>query len=280
MRFGALLLTLILAIHTQAGTLAQFRTIFGDIEVELYDQDKPITVQNFIRYVRSGLYQDGIIHRCDPTFVIQGGGIYVAQRGATNQGLASVPVFPPIPNEYGAGMTYSNRYGTIAMAKAAGDTNSARSQWFFNLTNNFSLDAHNSNSFFTVFGHIVRGTNVLNVFKTFSRSTSVTTNVIRDLSPLFGPSFGELPALTSALRFQDLLYVDISLLNVQVTQTESAREISWNSVKDKTNRVEFTTNFPPSWQTLTATNGTGFQMKVSDAGASETQRFYRVRVDY
>jgi hypothetical protein len=32
-----------------AGTLAQFRTPLGDIEVELYDQDKPITVQNFIR---------------------------------------------------------------------------------------------------------------------------------------------------------------------------------------------------------------------------------------
>ena len=41
-----------------AGTLAQFRTVFGDIEVELLDQHKPTTVQNFIRYVQSGLYSD------------------------------------------------------------------------------------------------------------------------------------------------------------------------------------------------------------------------------
>jgi hypothetical protein len=40
----------------EAETLAQFRTVLGDIEVELFDQDKPITVQNFIRYVQNGAY--------------------------------------------------------------------------------------------------------------------------------------------------------------------------------------------------------------------------------
>jgi hypothetical protein len=51
-------------------------------------------------------------------------------------------------------------------------------------------------------------------------------------------------------------------------------------VKDQTNHVEFTTRFPPSWQTLVATNGTGAQMKVTDASDIDSQRFYRVRVDY
>ena len=278
-RGAVLLLMLFLAVQAPAGTLAQFRTVFGDIEVELHDRDKPVTVKNFIRYVQSGFYADGIIHRCDPTFVIQGGGFFVEGRGTTNQVFAARPAFVPIPNEYGAGTIYSNRYGTIAMAKIGGNTNSASSQWFFNLANNFGLDAHDSNNFFTVFGHVVRGTNVLNVFKTF-KTTSTTTNVIRDLRASLGSAFGELPLLTAALRYDDLVYVDISLLNVGIAQTGGGREISWNSVKDKTNRVEFTTMIPPSWQTLVTTNGTGSPMTVTDASASDPERFYRVRVDY
>src|SRR4030095_462129 len=120
-------------------------------------------------YVQSGLYRDSIFHRC-PTnfftsltdFVVQGGGIYVAERHTTNEGPAFIPTFPPSPNEYGVGRIFTNGYGTIAMAKLAGNTNSATSQFFFNLKNNLFLDAHDSNNFFTVFGRVVRGTNVLN----------------------------------------------------------------------------------------------------------------------
>ena len=39
---------------SHAGILAQFRTIFGDIDVELFEKDKPVTVSNFIAYVQSG----------------------------------------------------------------------------------------------------------------------------------------------------------------------------------------------------------------------------------
>src|SRR5437773_10070573 len=138
MKHFELLLVVFLAATSlaSAGTLAQFRTVFGDIEVELYDQDKPVTVQNFIRYVRSGAWHDMFIHRCDPNFVIQGGGYYVANRSTTNQFIDRVLPFDTILNEFGAGRRYSNVYGTVAMAKAPGDTNSASSQWFFNLQDN------------------------------------------------------------------------------------------------------------------------------------------------
>ena len=123
------------SVATQAGMLAQFRTVFGDIEVELFDQDKPITVQNFVRYVQSGRYRNLILHRCDPAFVLQGGGIIVTGRGTTNWGFAYLPTFGAISNEFSAGTIRSNTYGTIAMARVGGQTNSATSQWFFNLTN-------------------------------------------------------------------------------------------------------------------------------------------------
>jgi cyclophilin family peptidyl-prolyl cis-trans isomerase len=269
---------------SQAGVLAQFRTIFGDIEVELFEKDKPITVANFLRYVESGRYRDMFIHRCDPNFVIQGGGAYVANRGIPgSQSIEFIPGFGTIPNEYGKGTIYSNRYGTIAMAKRAGLTNSATSEWFFNLKDNFLLDAQDTNNYFTVFGRVVRGTNVLNVFRTFQdwNETASEMNVIVDLTlpPYnFPPNFAECPFLTGQLGFNDLLYVDISLLNVQITRLANAREISWNSVAGLTNRVQYTTNFPPVWNQLIQTNGNGLTMRVQDDSAGA--RFYRVVVDY
>src|SRR5213593_4754241 len=80
----------------QAGTLAQFRSVFGDIEVELYDQDKPVTVQNFIRYIQSGRYQNEFSHRLVPGFVIQGGGFTAVNVGKTNADVLAVPAYPTI----------------------------------------------------------------------------------------------------------------------------------------------------------------------------------------
>src|SRR6267378_7886853 len=99
-------LSVLMSMCAQAGILAQFRTVYGDIEVELFEKDKPITVNNFIRYIQSGRYRDAFIQRCDPTFVIQGGGFYISQRGTTNAFATDVERFDPIPNEYGAGNIY------------------------------------------------------------------------------------------------------------------------------------------------------------------------------
>src|SRR6059036_2169781 len=83
----------------QAGTLAQFRTVFGDIGVELYDQDKPVTVRNFIRYTQSGRYQNEFAHRLVPGFVLQGGGFTITNRATTNAQIVAVTSYPPITNE-------------------------------------------------------------------------------------------------------------------------------------------------------------------------------------
>ena len=268
-----------------AGTLAQFRTVFGDIEVELYDQDKPVTVQNFMRYVQSGAYTNMFLHRCIPGFVVQGGGFNTTNQLATNRFTVFdyVPNFGSISNEFNIGTRLSNIYGTIAMAKAGGDPNSASSQWFLNLGDN-SANLDNQNGGFTVFGRLVRGTNVLNIFNAISQG-----NGIVDLRKFYGTNsttdvFSDLPVRYSgqtAPNYNDLIYVDLSLLNVQVRPVvNGSREISWNSVSNKLNTVEFTTNFPPHWQSLTVTNGTGGPFKFVDSSGTNAQRFYRVRVDY
>ena len=271
--FLALVFVLLVAVPpVSAGTLVQFRWVFGDVEIELYDNDKPVTVQNFLRYVQTGSYSNLFAHRLVPGFVIQAGAFVVDDR--ENGPLAFPENFGSITNEYSVGRTFSNVYGTIAMARVGGQTNSASSQWFISLADNAALDGVDGG--FTVFGHTVGGTNVLNTFNTFVRGAQ--TNGVWNASSVH-PVLNELPLLGPDLTYENLVYVDITLLRVQVASLPAGREISWNSVSNRVQRVEFTTNFPPQWQTLVSTNGTGARMSVVDP-STEGYRFYRVRVEY
>lgn len=138
----AFLLSLLTVSATNAGTVVRFATSAGNFDVQLYDDTAPNTVANFLNYVTDGAYTDSIVHRSVPGFVIQGGGYY--------SDLSSVPEDPPIQNEFGA----SNVRGTIAMAKYAGDPDSATNQWFINLVDNGpNLDFQNGG--FTVFGEVI-----------------------------------------------------------------------------------------------------------------------------
>ncbi len=130
-----------------ANPVVRFTTSQGNIDVELFPSKAPITVANFLGYVDRGDYNATFIHRLVANFVLQGGG-WRQVGGQT----VSVPAQPPIVNEF----NLSNVHGTIAMAKIDGDPNSATSQWFFNLADNFSLDTENGG--FTVFGHIANTT--------------------------------------------------------------------------------------------------------------------------
>ena len=285
-----LLLALAWGPAARAGTLAQFRTTVGDLDVELFDQDKPITVQNFLRYVRGGRYQNMFFHRCLPGFIVQGGGEAVADPTSLDPFAQyfGVPEFAPITNEFNVGPRISNSYGTIAMAKIPGNPNSATSGFFFNLADNgANLDSQNGG--FTVFGRVVRGTNVL---ENFNGRNKLTFAGIQDLTFWFpnNPSaalFSDLPVSYDGPtypKYSDLTYVfDISLLNIQVKLgTNRAPRISWQSVAAQTNYVEYSalTNRPPQWSVLGWKIGDGSVMTMTDTSANLRKRFYRVRVDY
>jgi cyclophilin family peptidyl-prolyl cis-trans isomerase len=130
----------------QAGTVVQVTTPLGNFSVELFDEDAPITVANFLHYVSTGLYNDTFVHRSESNFVIQGGWLRFVE---SQNAIFPIEVRPPIQNEF----KLSNVRGTIAMAKVGGDPNSATSQWFINLANNSFLDS--SNGGFTVFGKVL-----------------------------------------------------------------------------------------------------------------------------
>jgi len=143
----------------------QFQTSAGNINVELFDEEAPITVANFYEYADLDRYDDTIFHRLVDNFVLQGGGFSFNDADNT---FPEVVEDPMIQNEFSA--TRSNLASTIAMAKLGGNANSASSQFFFNLGNN-SANLDNQNGGFTVFGRIVGTTS----------TTTVTDSVLNDL---------------------------------------------------------------------------------------------------
>ncbi|MBL4796559.1 MAG: peptidylprolyl isomerase [Oleispira sp.] len=126
-------------------TIVQIQTSLGNIEVNLFDETTPKTVENFLSYINDNAYDDTIVHRSISGFVSQSGGYYFDDEDT----LIEVEEKPTVINE----PLYSNVRGTIAMAKLGGDPNSATSQWFINLSDN-SADLNSQNSGFTVFGQV------------------------------------------------------------------------------------------------------------------------------
>src|SRR5260370_23276099 len=287
----ALVVWTALAYGGLGGILVQFHIFrgvsnyVGDSNVELYDRDKPITVNNFIRLMKAGAFQNSFFHRCEPNFVLQGGGYFALNPFDTNiigppySDLGAVGNFGNITNEYGVGPVYNNVFGTIAMAKAAGNTNSANSQFYFNLANNTGLDGPGSNNSYVVFGHVLSGTNVLSAFNGYSKGNHIV-NLMDTEGP--GGLFPTLPTGTTATNappYYHLVYYIANFLTEQVAlATNGSRQISWNSISGLTNSVEYTTNLGSAWSPLTNLVGTGGTMSVIDTNTTDLERLYRTHI--
>ena len=128
-------------------------TSMGKITLELEPAKAPITVQNFLTYVRAGFYDGTIFHRVIPGFMIQGGGF--------TSDLQEKPTRAPIKNEAANGL--ANKRGTIAMARTQ-EVDSATSQFFINVVDNAMLD-HTSDApqefGYAVFGTVTQGMDVV-----------------------------------------------------------------------------------------------------------------------
>ncbi len=136
-------------------------TSLGTIRLELFPDKAPVTVKNFLNYVRDGFYNGTVFHRVIDGFMIQGGGFTADMKEKPN----GAPIVNAAPNGLG------NDRGTIAMARTP-DPDSARSQFFVNLVNNNGLnrpmpDGHG----YAVFGRVIGGMDVVD------RIASVRTGV-------------------------------------------------------------------------------------------------------
>jgi len=138
----------------------KLETTMGDVVIELDEEKAPVTVQNFLNYVRDGFYDGTIFHRVIPNFMVQGGGF--------NDQMMQKMSQDPIQNEADNGLP--NDRGSIAMARTQ-DPNSATAQFFIN---------HNDNTFlnhtapdvqgwgYCVFGKVSEGMDVLDAIAAVS----------------------------------------------------------------------------------------------------------------
>jgi len=137
-----------------ATTYVDFATSLGDVVIQLFNGDAPLTVQDFLAYAQNTTagagYTGSFFHRSVPGFILQGGGYdYV------NGTASAITAGAPVVNEFTG--KHSNLLGTVAMAKLGGDPNSATDQFFVNLgDNSANLDAQNGG--FTVFGQVTPDT--------------------------------------------------------------------------------------------------------------------------
>ena len=133
---------------------AIIHTSMGDIQLELYRDKAPASVENFINYANSGFYDGTIFHRVISHFMIQGGGFTPDMQKKTSG--------EPIENEAGNGL--SNKRGTLAMART-NDPHSATAQFFINVQDNRNLDYTSGRSSrewgYAVFARVTSGMEVV-----------------------------------------------------------------------------------------------------------------------
>jgi cyclophilin family peptidyl-prolyl cis-trans isomerase len=125
-------------------------TSLGAFVVELQRDRAPLSVENFLGYVKSGHYTNTLFHRVIANFVIQGGGVGTDYKPK--------PVSKPIPNEAGNGL--KNLRGTVGLARSSGP-HSGDAQFYVNIADNADLDPLPTRWGYAVFGRVVEGMEVV-----------------------------------------------------------------------------------------------------------------------
>jgi len=227
--------------------LVRVSTTIGSFNMELLPDKTPKTAANFLAYVNDGAYENTLVHRSVPRFIVQVGG-YTATLPPKQ-----IPTWTPVTNEY----SISNIRGTIAMAKLGSDPNSATSQWFVNLADN-SANLNNQNGGFTVFARVL-GNGMTNVVDKIA--TIPTYNG--------GSPFDQIPL--QGLKSNNILSNNL----VAVTRVATLPYFAVSSNPDAFSTEVSGTNLIV--QQLTPTNGSSLiTVSVSDSNGLSTNASFRV----
>lgn len=140
------------------------RTSAGDIVLELDRSKAPLSVDNFVDYVKAGHYNGTVFHRVIKDFMIQGGGFGTDMQQKTTQAT--------IKNEANNGL--KNLRGTIAMARTS-EPHSASAQFFINTVDNDFLNFRNESTQgwgYAVFGKVSEGLDIVDKIRTVATGSS------------------------------------------------------------------------------------------------------------
>ncbi len=170
-------------------------TTLGSFVIELNPERAPLTVEDFLTYVKEGHYTNTLFHRVIANFMIQGGGV--------TPEYALKPTHAKVPNESGNGL--QNLRGTVGLARAAAP-HSGDSQFFVNVGNNADLDPLPTRWGYAVFGKVVEGMDVVDrisvqptgAVSTLKSDAPLTPVVIKSVELIGGdPTPVTLPAIAA-----------------------------------------------------------------------------------
>ncbi len=157
---AAALLSLLMTVSVSAAAgpdpVVVFETTKGQFMLVLDQAKAPATVENFLKYVKSGFYDGTIFHR-----IVVGRSMNIVQGGGLTADMREKPGMASIRNEAANGLP--NKAGTISMARTS-DPDSATSQFFLNVKDNDFLNrsgATPEKAGYCVFGRVLRGMNVV-----------------------------------------------------------------------------------------------------------------------
>lgn len=136
-------------IDTAQDYSAVIHTSKGDITVDLYAEDSPATVNNFVFLAEEGFYEDAIFHRVIEGFMIQGGDSHGLAQGRPGTGDAGYK----FDDELDKAREHGYPRGTLAMANSGPDTNGCQ---FFIMHQDYGLPPQ-----YAVFGKAVDGLDVV-----------------------------------------------------------------------------------------------------------------------
>ena len=187
-----------MATASQANPVVLFDTTEGQFAAELFKDKAPVTVDNFLRYVRAGHYSDTLFHRVvgDAKMgIVQGGGYTQFDREGV---VEKAGLRAPIPLEVNRNL--SNVAYTLAMARLAAP-NSATAQFFINAKDNSA----NFDGAYAVFGKLLPGCTACEKL--------VERMVATPIKPIKYEQFGQ-PAFTA----KNVPATPIRILSVKVLQ--------------------------------------------------------------
>ena len=206
-----------------------FETTLGNITVELFENDAPITTTNIKQYVQDGFYDGTIFQRVIDGFMIQGGGF--------ESGMAKKDTRDPIENEASNGL--ANNRGTVAMARTT-DPHSATAQFFINVSDNAFLNfkSETTDGFgYSVFGRVYDGLEIVDEIKAVETTSKggysdvPVDEIIIEKATIVSPSTSASSLAVGIHRLDvivNLLGNAILLKELMETVTETSHIIEYN----------------------------------------------------
>ena len=234
-------------IDKMRNTAVLITTDEGTFTIELYPEDAPNTVHNFLKLVESGYYDGIIFHRIIPDFMIQAGDPNTKDPESDRSSWGTGGPGYRIHEEFN---TLQHDRGAVSMARSS-HVDSAGSQFFIVHKDSNFLDGQ-----YTVFGRLVPGTHSLNALDIIANlavdgeapanTKSATIKKATAIHPFFTSGLGELDRSQSIIREREILAGAVLSYENELHKTTFHIPYRWDATERAVDNLDVL--LEPNWR--------------------------------